>query len=146
MKLLSRPHQDIHCLELMQTGNPQVEGVTIIDTQSKKEYQQRIQSLQLELQEAELLNDTAQVEKISTEYDQLLLHLSQSLGIKGEGRKVGSSAEKARSAVTGRIRDSIRKVKLEHEPLGMHLSNSIKTGLLCAYRPEKPVRWDDLGD
>ena len=142
--LLDKPHQDIHCLELMQVKDSASGGIPLLDDQAKKAYQNRIVELQTEIEEAEMLNDVLQIEKLNQEYDQLVEHLSRSLGLKGESRKTGSAAEKARAAVTLRIRDSIKKIMVENEVLGIHLTNSIKTGLLCSYRPERKVNWQIL--
>ena len=141
--LLEKPHQDIHCMELMQVKDDGNKGISVIDDTSKKAYQKRIAELQDELQEAESLSDSPQYEKLNEEYDQLVDHLSKSLGLKGDSRKVGSTPEKARAAVTLRIRDSIKKISTQNEALGRHLSNSIKTGLLCSYRPEVNIQWDN---
>ena len=140
--LIETPNQDIHCLELMNGSQTDATGISVIDEKAKKAYQDRMKEIQTEIQEAEELHHTHQLEKLNQEYDQLVEHLSNSLGLKGESRKIGSTAEKARAAVTLRIRDSIKKITNEHEALGKHLSNSIKTGLLCSYRPEKEIDWD----
>ena len=54
----------------------------------------------------------------------------------------GGSAERARSAVTQRIRATIRRLGAEHPELGRHLEASIVTGTYCSYRPEHPVDWE----
>jgi hypothetical protein len=51
------------------------------------------------------------------------------------------SAERLRKAVTNRIRGTLTKIRAEHEPLGLHLANSIRTGRLCSYTPERPTTW-----
>jgi hypothetical protein len=68
-------------------------------------------------------------------------HLTASLGIRGRKRKVNDKVDKARSAVTWRIRKAIDKVTKLDISLGKHLSASIRTGVFCTYSPEKPVRW-----
>ena len=93
------------------------------------------------IQEAEFLQQTGQVEKLRQEYDQLLEHLSQSVGLGGRTRKVSGSIEKARTAVTWRIRSAIKKISRVHPALGKHLKISIKTGLVCEYTPEKELNW-----
>lgn len=144
LKLLQNPGQDIHCMELMRTKNKSAQSVPLLDERAKKSYQDRIIELQDDLRQAESSHDMAQVEKLSQEYEQLVEHLSKSLGLKGESRRVGSTAEKARAAVTMRIRDCIKKIARENQALGKHLSNSIKTGLLCSYRPEISITWDNI--
>lgn len=138
--LLSSPEQELHCTELMGsiiTENAEV----LIDEKAKKNYYRRISELQEEIDQAEKNNDIAVSLKLQEEYDSLLHHLSSSVGLGKNARKTGSSAEKARSAVTWRIRNAIRKIKNAHPELGKHLALSIKTGTFCSYNPEKPVTW-----
>ena len=62
-------------------------------------------------------------------------------GLGGRGRKMGDAAERARSAVTWRIRHAIKKLEPAHPALARHLGHSIKTGVFCSYTPEKETRW-----
>ena len=71
----------------------------------------------------------------------ILDHLSGALGLGGRSRQLGSAAERARSAVTWRIRNAIRKIASAHPRLGRHLENAIRTGTFCVYEPETPVDW-----
>jgi tetratricopeptide (TPR) repeat protein len=139
--LIGRPHQDIHCLELMGGHQQDTGSINVLDEKSKKEYQRRILDLQSEIREAEEMHDMIRAGKLSEEYEKLADHLSRSLGLSGKSRKAASAADKARAAVTLRIRDCIRKITEKHGPLGAHLSNSIKTGMLCSYRPENEIKW-----
>jgi pimeloyl-ACP methyl ester carboxylesterase len=59
----------------------------------------------------------------------------------GRSRHLGSGAERARSAVTWRIRNAIRKIASAHPRLGRHLDNAVRTGTFCVYEPEAPVDW-----
>lgn len=49
--------------------------------------------------------------------------------------------ERARVAVTMRIRGAIDQIEKEHYALGRHLSHSIETGRFCSYEPESPINW-----
>jgi hypothetical protein len=51
--------------------------------------------------------------------------------------------ERARSAVTKRIRDALQKIEKNHPVLGRHLSARVKTGYECSYTPDpdRPVVW-----
>jgi hypothetical protein len=49
--------------------------------------------------------------------------------------------DRARSAVTWRIRKAIKKIEAVNPSLGKHLSNSVKTGLFCSYHPELSMDW-----
>jgi hypothetical protein len=50
--------------------------------------------------------------------------------------------ERARSAVTKRIRAALAKIRSHHPPLGRYLLATIKTGQTCAYLPDDAARWD----
>ncbi len=143
--LLIRPQEDIHCMDLMGGFREKSNSIEVIDERSRRAYQERIKTLQTDIREAEDMNDVSRANKLNTEYEQLVDHLSRSLGIDGKSRKATSSADKARSAVTLRIRDAIKKVAKKNEALGVHLRNSIKTGMLCAYRPEHDIDWQIEG-
>jgi hypothetical protein len=45
------------------------------------------------------------------------------------------------AAVTYRVRSAIRKVGDIHPELGRHLTNAVRTGTWCAYRPERDIDW-----
>jgi hypothetical protein len=53
------------------------------------------------------------------------------------------AAERARSAVTKRIKDAIRRIHACHPALGRHLMRTVKTGCACVYQadPDRPTRW-----
>ena len=56
--------------------------------------------------------------------------LSGALGLGGRSRRLGSAAERARTAVTWRIRNAIRKIATAHPALGRHLENARPDGHL----------------
>ncbi len=141
-RLMAEPSKEIHCLELMNAAVEEASPTFALDEKAKREYQNRIQTLQEEIQEAEDLQHLETVGKLREEYDSILSQLSNSLGLSGKSRKVGSTTEKARSAVTWRIRSTIKKIKEQHPALATHLSKSIKTGTFCAYLPENQILWD----
>ena len=141
VSLLSAPEKEIHCAELMGTTLPNEQSTPLLDKKAKTQYQNRIRELQSEIAEAEAMNNSALVSSLREEYDSLLDHLSRSLGLAGKPREVGSSVEKARSAVTWRIRTAIKKINEVHPAFAKHLSNSIQTGTFCSYRPEVAIDW-----
>jgi hypothetical protein len=139
-RLLSMPGEQIHCSELM-GSMVKMRGEQLIDEKAKKSYKARLLSLQEDLSLAEAHNNFQQSAVLQKEYDDILDMLSNSMGLNGRTRKSDDPIEKVRSAVTWRIRNSIKKIATIHPSLGKHLSNSIKTGIFCSYRPEKNVSW-----
>ena len=73
--------------------------------------------------------------------DRIVELLSGALGLGGRSRALGSAAERARSAVTWRIRSGVKKIAKAHPRLGRHLENAVRTGTFCIYQPERPVEW-----
>jgi hypothetical protein len=51
------------------------------------------------------------------------------------------AVERARKAVTNRIRQTLARIVTVHQPLGLHLLNAVHTGTRCTYTPERPTRW-----
>ncbi len=139
-KLLENPGQPIHCAELMGTAIGTARQ-PLIDDKARAAYQQKIKDLQQDISVAEQDNNLGVLENLQHEYDQLLEHLSSSLGLSGKVRQAGNPIEKARSAVTWRIRNAISKIEKAHPALGKHLAHSINTGTFCSYEPENKVDW-----
>jgi TolB-like protein len=138
--LLSSPRERIHCMDL--AGRvAEGHGGEAMDARARAECQRRIQDLQADLAEAERDNDFARTERLSGELDALVDQLAAAVGLGGRRRRLGDPAEKARTAVTWRIRSAIKKIAAVHPQLGRHLQGSIRTGSFCAYEPETHVQW-----
>lgn len=141
-QLIARPEEEIHCSELMDNYSFQENGIEIIDQQAKGNYRKRILEIQSDIGEAEHVNDFHTVDRLQEEYDELLDHLSSATGIGGKTRTTASTVDKVRSAVTWRIRSSIKNMEKIHPLLAKHFSKSIKTGIFCSYKPEFPIDWE----
>jgi hypothetical protein len=139
--LLRRPRVEVHALELM--GARDVGGTPgpLLDDRARRAYQERIVELQRDIDEARAANDPARADRAELELDALVEQLSKAFGLGSRARSTGSSGERARSAVTYRIRSAIRKIANVHLELGRHLDNSIRTGTWCSYQPEAEVTW-----
>ena len=141
-RLLAQPGESLHCLELSGAQANEEASHDVLDEQARREYRQRIEGLQQELEQAEADNDPARSEPARRELDALIEHLAKATGLGGRSRKLGHTAERARSAVTWRIRSAIKKISAAHPRLGHHLANSIRTGTFCVYSPESVTHWD----
>jgi tetratricopeptide (TPR) repeat protein len=159
--LLSRPGVEVHCSELIAAteGAGRVSGASareiaeaglsmavsgsdeILDEQARSAYRTRLVELQEDVDEAESLHDPERAARARAEMDLLAGELAAAYGLGGRPRKLGDPTERARKAVTERIRATIGRVSGAHPALGRHLQNSIHTGTFCAYRPEAPVDW-----
>jgi len=115
----------------------------ILDAQARTEYKRRLNDLRDDLSEAERFNDIGRAERARTEMSALAEHLASAVGLNGRDRKLGSEAERARCAVTKRIKDAIYKIGEAIPSLRRHLAAQIKTGYFCSYNltREHPVVW-----
>jgi hypothetical protein len=139
--LLGRPNEEVHCLELMGAAHVQDSAGPALDDRARRAYQARIVELQTEIDEAREANDPNRADRAEVELDTLVQQLSEAFGISGRARERGSSAERARTAVTYRIRAAIRRVAEVHPDLGRHLDNAVRTGTWCSYRPDSDITW-----
>lgn len=143
-RLLAAPDRDVHCLELAGAAVEQGSTGEVLDAEARRAYEQRIRDLQEELDDADAANDLGRSERAQVELDAVVEHLAGALGLGGRSRRGAGTAERARSAVTQRIRTTIKKLAVDHPELGRHLEASVRTGTYCSYRPERPVRWETL--
>jgi predicted ATPase/tetratricopeptide (TPR) repeat protein len=139
--LIERCGAEVHAIELMGAHDVTTAARAQLDDRARRSYQDRIVDLQHDIDEANAHHDPARAERAEAELDALVQQLSASLGLGGRGRATGSSAERARSAVTNRIRAAIRKLDDVHPDLGRHLRHSVRTGTWCSYEPEARPAW-----
>jgi hypothetical protein len=121
------------------TAWPQNAIGPIVDLRAKVEYKRRIGELRNDLEEAERFNDFHRAARARTEMYTIANQLAAAVGLSGKDRPVLSDVERARSAVTKRIKDAIKKITEVIPPLGHHLTARIKTGYFCSYNPH-PAR------
>lgn len=156
--LLRHPRREIHVSELLATlsevPGPRLPGDLarttglhdagpILDTQSKAEYRRRIEELREDVEEAERFNDSDRASNAASEIDAIAHQLAGAMGLGGRDRRASSGADRARSAVTKRIKEAIQRFAETIPLLGHHLSARIKTGYFCSYNPhpDRPVAW-----
>jgi len=162
--LLRHPVRDVHVSELLATpidlpapallGSLREAGVDavttglqnagpILDPRAKAEYKRRIDDLRKDTEEAERFNDFYRAAKDRSEMDAIAGQLAAAVGLGGRDRRCSSEAERARSAVTKRIKEAINRIAEVVPPLGRHLAARIKTGYFCSYNPhpDRPVAW-----
>jgi predicted ATPase len=144
VRLLAAPGEEIHALDLGAVADgaaPQGHAGEILDDEARAAYKRRIEELREERELAEAANDPVRAERAQEELEAIGDALKSAYGLGGRARKAGDHAERARSAVTWRIRSAISRVEAVHPALGRHLKNSVRTGTFCAYEPEQPVDW-----
>ncbi len=145
--LLARPGEAVTALELVEAaGGPPAAAAggslgPVLDATARRAYQQRLADLESELAEAEDNADIGHVERLRAERSMLAAELADALGLGGRARFAGDPAERARKAVTMRIRAAINTIAAQDDTLARHLRNTIRTGRLCSYQPKETVSW-----
>jgi pimeloyl-ACP methyl ester carboxylesterase len=157
-RLLAAPGREIHVLDLvapaasaaagsvvdaldagLNFGRPAAERV--IDDTALAAYKQRIEELNEDIDEAASRGDGEAAAKARRELDTLVDQLASAYGLGGTVRRIPDHAERARKAVTRRIRDAIARIDRVHPVLGRHLNASLHTGVFCSYTPERDASW-----
>jgi hypothetical protein len=114
----------------------------LLDAKAKADYRRRLEELRDELAEAESFRDPERVARAREELEYLGAELARATGLGGADRRAASPAERARINVTKTIKQSLKRIAEENEPLGRHLGATIRTGTFCCYLPgPKPPCW-----
>ena len=140
-RLLERPGEEVHCLDLADRAETAFGADVAFDDKARAAIKARVRHLEAEVEDAEGMNDPGRAERARSELERLLEALARALGLGGRGRRLGDFAERARTTVTWRVRFALRRIEAAHAPLGRHLANSLRTGLFCVYRPERSIAW-----
>ena len=141
-RLLAADGREIAAADLADAGVVAGDAGPAADPEARARYQARVETLEAELARAERAGDRSREAAAQAELDRLVDELGRSFGLGGRSRTSGDPAEKARSAVTARIRAAIRRLDRANPALGHHLAERIQTGRFCVYRPEPGRAWD----
>ncbi|WP_328463323.1 hypothetical protein OHA21_37640 [Actinoplanes sp. NBC_00393] len=136
--LLSWPGEAVPALQLAGPAYPtEPHGQDpMLDRRALQAYRQRLADLEDELDSAQTLHDEARRQRATDEREQLLAELRRATRPGGTARPLGPSAtERARKAVTARVRDAIRHIAEVHPDLGDYLDRTVRTGVTCRYDP-----------
>ncbi len=138
--LLAHPGTDVSALTLAGGGASHLAhtGATepVLDHTALLAYRRRLAQLDDDLAMADQHSDLARHQRATDERERLLAELRHATRPGGMPRRFGNAAaERARKAVTARIRDAIHRITDAHPELGAHLDRTIRTGTTCRYEP-----------
>jgi hypothetical protein len=147
--LLRHPGVDIPAVVLLDSdgtvdvrASQQLGSDAVLDDRARAEYRRRLSTLDDAIAHALDRRDDNKAQRLDAERDALLAELQAATGLGGRPRRLGDNSERARKAVTARIRDALRRIA-DHDPhLAAHLRDSIVTGTSCRYLPADPVVWE----
>jgi hypothetical protein len=148
-RLIAEPEREHHALDLAGAGAGAGDNLgvgvdagvdagdcgEVLDPEARRAYQRRLEQLAHDLDEAERFGDELRARRARAERELLADELARAVGLGGRERRTGSAAERARVAVTRRIRDAVKRIAAEAPELGRHLDRSIRTGRFCCYQP-----------
>ena len=145
--LLAHPGEHVEAVALAYADADAVEDLRhagadpVLDARALASYQRRLEELDAALGDATRNQDLGSRERLVAERDALLSELDRSTRPGGASRRLNDPRERARKAVSARIRQSIDVLRGVHPELAEHLDRSVTTGSSCRYAPPAPVRW-----
>jgi hypothetical protein len=139
--LIASPGVVVHATELLGTAD-RGGADAVLDETARDAYRRRLSELEAEVAEAEADHDDERAARAKAERDALVDELTAALGLGGRARTLGDPTERARKAVTARIRDAMARIADQLPALGAHLDAAVTTGTFCSYRPRQAVTWE----
>ncbi|GEC18077.1 hypothetical protein PHY01_03600 [Pseudonocardia hydrocarbonoxydans] len=140
--LLARRGTDVHVLELAGAAGHDRDSGTLLDAAARQAYRRRLADLDEDLDRARADHDRGREERLDAQRVELLAELRRAAGLGGRSRALGTSTtERARKAVTARLRDAIGRITAVQPALGAHLDRSVVTGTTCRYEPVEHLTW-----
>jgi hypothetical protein len=139
-RLIAAAGTEIHALDLVSAGVRSSDTGEVADRSALEAYRRRLADLDADIADAELDNDPERRAAAEAERQSLIDELSRVTGAGRRPRRFANHpAERARKAVTGRVRDAIRKLEPLVPELAAHLERTIVTGVYCRYRSDSTV-------
>ena len=147
--LLAVPGREIPAAELMAAAaggdlgraDLRLGADEVLDETARRQVRQRLADLDEEIAEADAWADPERASRARAERDALVSEVTRATGLAGRARRLGDQPERARKAVTARIRDVIGRIERVHPLLGAHLRATVTTGTRCGYSPPTPTSW-----
>ena len=119
------------------------DGEDVIDAKARSAFEQRLDDLRAEADEAEQFGDAERLARAEGEIEALVQALRSVVGLGGRTRQMASPAERARQSVTKAIKAAAERIAAESPALARHLASTLRTGTYCVYDPDPrlPVTW-----
>jgi pimeloyl-ACP methyl ester carboxylesterase len=148
-RLLREPRREHHVADLAATESGSGVGLStsrggfdpIVDEAAREQYRRRLHELDEQIDDADANGDGERSAAAIAEREALVAGLSRVYGVGGQVRRSPDHIERARKAVTRRMRDAISRIEQSHPTLGTHLQAAVHTGVFCSYSPEREITW-----
>src|SRR5688500_16480301 len=128
-RLLAEPNRELCVLELAGAlGADRGDAGELLDAAALACYRRRLVELAEALAEAEAFGDELRAAGARAEREVLGDEVARAGGLRGRARRGASILERARVAVTRRIRDAIDRIAAQDANAGRYLDRAIRTG------------------
>jgi hypothetical protein len=136
--LLAQPRRPVPAIDLVEaSGGPVAAGGDlgpVLDATVRRAYRAHLAELEQAIGEATSDADLGRAERLRAEQAMIAGELAGSLGLGGRPRLAGDPAERARKAVTMRIRTALRAIEGIDPPLATCATPSRPAGCACTSR------------
>lgn len=143
--LVANPRHEISAVDLLAGVSceklPDLGADPVLDDRAHRAYRARLSALEEEIRTAEEQGQADGADRAEKERSALVAEMRAAAGIGRRRRSLGAPMERARKAVTARIRDAVEKIRDVHPELARHLDATIRTGTHCRYEPSAPMTW-----
>lgn len=107
----------------------------LLDDAAIAAYRHRVRDLRREIDEAVELGHCELRDRLEAELAALTRELARGVGLDGRPRTAGSETERARTSVTKALKSALQRLTEIAPEVGLHLRESIRTGVYCSYQP-----------
>ena len=134
--LCADPGVDVDVATLMDGADAPARstGDDVLDREAIAAYRNRLGAIEDELDDADADGDAARSERLDAERAALIEQLRSASGLGQRTRRMGDDVERARKAVSARVKAAIDKIAESDPPLAEHFHEHISTGRYCRYR------------
>jgi hypothetical protein len=140
----ARPQETALVEQALEAGlsiTPAGDAGPLLDDRARRDYRQRVSTLQAQLEEAREFGDAERAAQIEAEMEFITNELEQATNRRGQDVRAASTRKHAQQSVSSAIHRAIDTLVKHCKELGYHLRRSIKTGHQPEYRPDPPIRW-----
>jgi hypothetical protein len=141
-RLVARPGLAVAAVDLVGEVVVERDLGPVLDDTARTAYRRRIAAIDEALDAADTTGDAERSATLTAERGRLAAELSAAVGLGGRARPTGSSAERARTTVTTRVKDALRRLDSAHPEAARHLRRSLRTGAFCRYDPDPIATWE----
>jgi hypothetical protein len=140
-RLVARPGVAVAAVDLVGELVVEHDLGPVLDDTARTAYRRRIAVIDEALDAADTTGDAHRSATLTAERARLAGAVRRR-GLGGRARPTGSSAERARTTVTTRVKDALRRLDSAHPEAARHLRRSLRTGAFCRYDPDPVATWE----